>query len=130
VLRPGGLLYLSTTNRLCPVQQEFNLPLYSWYPPFLQRRYVRLAMTTRPDYANHAKYPAFHWFTFYGLRRALRRRGIERCLDRFDLAAARGRGGAKGAALALIRAVPLLRFAAHCATASTRIAGLKKSRAA
>ena len=30
VLRPGGLLYVSTTNVLCPVQAEFNLPLYSW----------------------------------------------------------------------------------------------------
>ena len=32
IVRPGGVLFLSTTNWLCPVQQEFNLPLYSWYP--------------------------------------------------------------------------------------------------
>jgi 2-polyprenyl-6-hydroxyphenyl methylase/3-demethylubiquinone-9 3-methyltransferase len=27
ILRPGGVLYLSTTNRLCPRQMEFDLPL-------------------------------------------------------------------------------------------------------
>lgn len=26
VLRPGGVLFLTTTNKLCPIQQEFNLP--------------------------------------------------------------------------------------------------------
>src|SRR5687768_6475457 len=54
----GGLLYVSTTNVLCPVQSEFNLPLYSWYPGFVKRRYERLAATTRPALANYAKYPA------------------------------------------------------------------------
>lgn len=27
ILRAGGVLYLSTTNKLCPRQQEFNLPI-------------------------------------------------------------------------------------------------------
>ncbi len=49
VLRPDGLLYLSTTNRLCPIQQEFNLPGYSWYPAFIKRKFVHLAVTTRPE---------------------------------------------------------------------------------
>ena len=29
VLKPGGFLYLSTTNKLCPVQEEFDLPAYA-----------------------------------------------------------------------------------------------------
>ena len=29
ILRPGGILYLSTSSKLCPIQQEFRLPLYS-----------------------------------------------------------------------------------------------------
>jgi 2-polyprenyl-6-hydroxyphenyl methylase/3-demethylubiquinone-9 3-methyltransferase len=33
VLRPGGVLVLTTNNKLCPVQQEFNLPLYSCTRP-------------------------------------------------------------------------------------------------
>jgi ubiquinone/menaquinone biosynthesis C-methylase UbiE len=30
VLKPGGVLFLTTSNKLCPIQQEFDLPLYSW----------------------------------------------------------------------------------------------------
>jgi ubiquinone/menaquinone biosynthesis C-methylase UbiE len=41
---------------LCPFQQEFNLPLYSWYPNFLKRYFERLAVTTRPKLANYVKY--------------------------------------------------------------------------
>jgi len=128
VLRPGGLLYLTTTNRLCPRQEEFNLPLYSWYPKMLQRHFVRLASTTRPELANYAKYPAYHWFTYYGLRRALERRGF-RCLDRFDLAVHHRGGGPTGLALKLIRTVPGLRFLGQVATAGTRIAGIKLNEA-
>ena len=76
-LDPGGLLYLSTTNVLCPVQSEFNLPLYSWYPGFIKRRYERLAVTTRPAIANYAKYPAVNWFTFYRLRDYLASTGLQ-----------------------------------------------------
>jgi len=83
-LDAGGLLYLSTTNSLCPVQSEFNLPLYSWYPPFAKRRYERLAVTTRPWLANYATYPAVNWFTFYRLRDYLAPLGFD-CLDRFDM---------------------------------------------
>ena len=83
-LAVGGLLYVSTTNALCPIQSEFNLPLYSWYPGFVKRRYERLAVTTRPAIANYAKYPAVNWFTFYDLRDYLAPLGFY-CLDRFDM---------------------------------------------
>jgi len=85
ILRPNGVLFLSTTNALCPVQNEFNLPLYAWYPAFMKRHYERLAVTTRPEVANYAKYPAVNWFTFYSLRSALRARGFNRFLDRLDM---------------------------------------------
>ena len=42
VLRRGGILVLTTSNKLCPFQQEFNLPLYSWYPNLLKRYFERL----------------------------------------------------------------------------------------
>jgi 2-polyprenyl-6-hydroxyphenyl methylase/3-demethylubiquinone-9 3-methyltransferase len=32
VLRPGDILFLSTSNKLCPKSLEFALPLYSWCP--------------------------------------------------------------------------------------------------
>jgi 2-polyprenyl-6-hydroxyphenyl methylase/3-demethylubiquinone-9 3-methyltransferase len=124
VLRPGGVLYLSTTNALCPVQQEFQLPLYSWYPARLKRRYERLAVTKRPELANHAKYPAVHWFTFYGLRAHLARRGV-RSLDRFDMIDVAGRGRAARVLVGMVRALPPLRLLGHVATPGTTLFGLK-----
>jgi 2-polyprenyl-6-hydroxyphenyl methylase/3-demethylubiquinone-9 3-methyltransferase len=124
VLRPGGLLYLSTTNALCPVQQEFRLPLYSWWPAPLKRRCERLAVTTRPALANHAKYPAVHWFTFYGLRDYLAARGVH-ARDRFDMIDTAGRGRAARGLVHLVRAVPALRFAGHVATPGTTLFALK-----
>jgi len=125
VLRPGGLLYLSTTNVLCPKQQEFNLPLYSWYPGPLKRHCERLAVTTRPALANYAKYPAVHWFSFYQLRDFLAPLGF-RCLDRFDLIDATGRGRPARAVIALLRAVSVLRFIGHVATPSTYLVAAKQ----
>lgn len=125
VLKPGGVLFLSTNNSLCPVQQEFNLPLYSWYPGFMKRRYEQLAVTTRPELVNYAKYPAVNWFTFFGLRKVLAARGFE-SFDRFDVAdnAARGLGGAL--AFGLIRHVPLARVLAHIATPYTLLVAVKR----
>ncbi len=124
VLRPGGALYISTTNALCPRQQEFRLPLYSWYPGFVKRRCVQLARTTRPHLADYATYPALHWFTVYGLRRHLGQAGL-RCLDRFDLAGGAGRAAPARAVLALVRALAPLRLCAHIATPYTVLLALK-----
>ena len=81
VLKRGGVLYLSTTNVLCPVQEEFELPLYSGTRRPFKRRYQRLALTTRPELVNHARYPAVHWFSYYGLRDHLRGSGSNACTD-------------------------------------------------
>ena len=125
ILRPGGLLYLSTTNVLCPKQQEFNLPLYSWYPARLKRYCERLAVTTRPEIANYAKYPAVHWFSFYGLRDFLEPLGFPRCLDRFDLIDVTGKSPGAQTVGRFARAVPLLRFLGHVATPSTYLVAVK-----
>ena len=37
VLKPGGIVFISTTSKLCPLQDEFDLPAYGWYPPPLKR---------------------------------------------------------------------------------------------
>jgi SAM-dependent methyltransferase len=125
VLRPGGVLFLSTTNKLCPAQQEFNLPLYSWYPGPLKRRYERLASSSRPELANHAAYPAVNWFTFYGLRDALAERGC-RSLDRFDLVDLSNQGIAQRTVIHAVRWIPPLRWLAHVATPSTIVAAIKQ----
>src|SRR5262249_30514621 len=105
VLRPGGLLYVSTTNRLCPKQQEYTLPLYSWYPAPLKRRYERLSRSSHPHLARHVKYPAVNWFTFDQLRAALRQRGLE-SRDRFDVMTMEDKGVCARAVVHLVRQVP------------------------
>ena len=125
VLRPGGLLYLSTTSYLCPRQEEFNLPMYSWYPGFLKRRYERLAVTTRPELANYAKYPAVNWFSFPMLSRYLRARGLN-CFDRFDMMDSDHFGSELRLALLLIRKLRPLRLAAYMFTPYTIVFGVKQ----
>ena len=124
ILRRGGLLFLSTTNVLCPKQQEFNLPLYSWYPAPLKRYCERLAVTSRPAIANYAKYPAVNWFSFYELRGVLEPLGF-RCLDRFDLVDVVGKGRLAGVIISLLRRMPVLRFLGHMATPGTSLVAVK-----
>ena len=120
----GGLLYVSTTNVLCPVQSEFNLPLYSWYPSFVKRRYERLAATTRPALANYAKYPAVNWFTFYGLRDYLAPLGFK-CLDRFDMMDLERVRAPMRPVVRMARAMAPVRFLGHLLTPSTSVFAVK-----
>lgn len=124
IVKPGGLLYLSTTSWLCPMQQEFNLPLYSWYPGFLKRKYERLAVTTRPEIANHCKYPAVNWFSFYALDTYLEKHGF-RSMDRFDMIETDNKGLLAKMAVALIRALPPLRFFGHVLTPGSIVFAVK-----
>jgi 2-polyprenyl-6-hydroxyphenyl methylase/3-demethylubiquinone-9 3-methyltransferase len=124
ILRPGGVLLLTTSNKLCPVQQEFNLPLYSWYPRPLKRYFERLAVTSRPDLANFAKYPAVHWFSYYGLRDYLKEYGFD-CMDRFDVVDTSKKSMLVRILLDAIRLVPILRFFGHVATPSTILVGVR-----
>lgn len=125
VLRPGGALYVSTTNTLCPKQQEFLLPLYSWYPAPMKRRYEKLAVTTRPEIANFAKYPAVNWFTPYQLKRALKERGFDLSHDRFDCMDISHSSTAVKMALGLMRLLPPVRLLGHMATPYSSLLAIK-----
>ncbi|MCG5517204.1 class I SAM-dependent methyltransferase [Ectothiorhodospira sp. 9100] len=125
ILAPGGVLYISTTNRLCPVQNEYDLPLYSWYPASLKRRYEHLAVTTRPELANYATYPAVNWFTYYQLRDHLKGLGMESS-DRFDNME-RGHSRVRHLALSAIRVAPPIRWLAHVTSPSTSLLARKVS---
>lgn len=125
VLRPGGVLYMSTTNRLCPVQQEFDLPLYSWYPSFIKKRCEKLSVTTHGHWVQYTSYPAVHWFSFYQLRDYLDARGFT-SHDRFDVMDTTG-SVAKRAVVGAIQALPPLRFAAHLMTPYTVIVAYRRA---
>lgn len=124
VLQPGGILFLSTTNAICPRQSEFNLPGFSWYPAPLKRYVEKLAVTAHPALANYAKFPAINWFTPYSLRRELAKHGF-RCLDRFDLVDTRNKWGLAKAVVNSVGAVPFLRFLGFLFTSSTTLLAIK-----
>jgi 2-polyprenyl-3-methyl-5-hydroxy-6-metoxy-1,4-benzoquinol methylase len=126
VLRPGGILFLTTSNKLCPIQQEFNLPFYSWYPAHLKRYCERLALTTHPQLANFAKYPAVNWFSFYSLGRVMAARGF-RCLDRFDVMDLSKRSAFERLVVSAVRGNSVCRWLAHVATSGTMIACVKRT---
>lgn len=124
VLRPRGLIYVNTSSRLCPVQQEFNLPLYGWYPGALKKYFEKRAVTDWPAVANFAKYPAVNWFSFYQLRDYLGARGFD-SWDRFDIMQTDGRGAVPRAVLSLVRSAAPLRFLGQVLTPYTLLIARK-----
>lgn len=126
ILRPGGILCLTTTNVLCPLQHEFNLPFYSWYPAWLKRYCEHLAVTKRPELANHAKYPAVNWFSYFRLAAYLRTLGF-RTLDRFALTEVKSKGRLPRMMVTAIRKITWLRWCAHIATVGTLVVAIKET---
>lgn len=124
VLKLGGSIYLSTTNVLCPVQQEFDVAFYSWYPRWAKRRIVHRALTTSPELANFATYPAVHWFSPYSLKKILSLAGVN-ALDRFDLIDLSRHSRPVRLLVEALRRVPPLRFIGHVLTPSTTLLGTK-----
>ena len=125
VLARGGVLFLSTTNRLCPVQQEFRLPAYSWYPGPIKRWCVGLAKGRAPWIAGYATYPAVNWFTPGQLRRALESRGFN-VWDRFAFTGADQATSLKAGLLGAIRKVAPLRALALAATPYSSVIGVRR----
>ncbi|MGH9420348.1 MAG: class I SAM-dependent methyltransferase, partial [Thermoanaerobaculia bacterium] len=80
VLRPGGVLYVSTTNRrrfdLLGRDQEFRVRFYNWLPRTVQESYVHAHLHFDPTLANYASRPAVHWLTFADLCALGRRAGF------------------------------------------------------
>ncbi len=71
VLRPGGVLYVSTTNRwrFSPTGHngEFNVAFYNWLPAVVKESYVFRHLHYDPYLANYTPRPAVHWFGFADL---------------------------------------------------------------
>lgn len=126
VTAENGVLFISTNNVLCPIQKEFELPMYSWYPRKLKRYYERVAVTERPEIVNYAKYPAVNWFSYYSLRDALAKRGFT-SYDRFDLTNSNGDSIGKKLLIKSIRSNILIRWMAHVATSYTVIVAIRDS---
>ncbi|HEU5243439.1 MAG TPA: class I SAM-dependent methyltransferase [Gaiellaceae bacterium] len=65
VLAPGGVAYITTTNRLHLARNaEFNVRFYQWLPRLVQESYVFHHLHHDPRLANATERPAVHWFTY------------------------------------------------------------------
>jgi SAM-dependent methyltransferase len=89
VLKPGGVCYIGTTNRLqfSPVgyNGEFRVPFFNWFPGLLQEAYVFQHLHYQPKLANFAPRPAVHWLTFAKLCRLGRQAGFAQFYSPLDL---------------------------------------------
>jgi len=126
VLRPGGLLFVGTTNRLYPISTEIDFPLYQWLPFSLQR-----GIAIRKKGADVME-NGFAWnhFTPMGLGKALHRAGFGQVLDVFDLVRPEDLRGVKKLArpiLPLLKRFPATRIPFWLAISTTNLWAIKDS---
>lgn len=91
VLRPGGVAYISTTNRLrlslVGQNGEYNVRFFNWLPRLVRESYVFRHLHQDPSLANYSLRPAVHWFTFADLCELGRGSGFAQFYSLLDLAA-------------------------------------------
>jgi SAM-dependent methyltransferase len=89
VLKPGGVLYAVTTNRLrfsiTGANGEFRVPFFNWFPRLVQEGYVFRQQHYQPALANYSSRPAVHWFTFADLCAHGRQAGFAKFYSLIDL---------------------------------------------
>jgi SAM-dependent methyltransferase len=105
-LKPGGVFHMNSSNRFCPMSGEYGLPLYGWLPRPLRFRLRHHS----PDERLSAAALDWNQFTYWGLRRELRRVGFSEVYDRFDLLRPSDKTGAKRALIASYKRVPAAKW--------------------
>lgn len=124
VLRPGGLLFVGTTNRLHPISTEIDFPFYQWLPLGVQ---TSIAVRKKgPDVLENGL--AWNHFTPMGLRRALLAAGFRQVADVFDLVRPADLRGVKRLArpiLGLLKSSHAARVPFYCLISTTSLWALK-----
>jgi SAM-dependent methyltransferase len=89
VLKPGGITYLTTTNRhhisLTGDNYEFHVPFLNWFPALLRESYVFRHLHYEPSLANYTERPAVHWFSYADLCSYGRAAGFAQFYSPLDL---------------------------------------------
>ena len=67
ILEPGGVVYISTTNKYMFHNNEFIKPFFQWYPSILKESYIFMHLHYRPELAEYSSRPAVHWFCYSDL---------------------------------------------------------------
>jgi SAM-dependent methyltransferase len=89
VLKPGGVAYVTTTNRLRfdwrGRNGEYRVPFYNWLPKAVKEGYIFQHLHYHPALANFTERPAVHWFTYADLCRLGREVGFSSFYSPLDL---------------------------------------------
>jgi SAM-dependent methyltransferase len=89
VLKPGGVLFVRTTNRkrfsATGINWEYSTRFFNWFPRGVQESYVFAQLHYRPELAHYSPRPAVHWFSFPDLCAAGRAAGFARFYSPYDL---------------------------------------------
>jgi SAM-dependent methyltransferase len=89
VLAPGGIAFITTTNRhrfsITGYNGEFLFRFFNWLPPLLQESLVHHHLHYDPRLANYSQLPAVHWFTFSDLCARGREAGFAQFYALLDL---------------------------------------------
>ena len=89
VIRPGGVAYVATTNRLrfsiTGNNAEFRVPFLNHFPRLLRESYVFEHLHYRPSLANFTRRPAVHWFSYADLCGLGRQAGFAQFYSSIDV---------------------------------------------
>jgi 2-polyprenyl-6-hydroxyphenyl methylase/3-demethylubiquinone-9 3-methyltransferase len=89
VLKPGGAVWITTTNRwdvsATGRNGEFTTPFFNWFPAVLKEALVFHHLHYKPSLANYSLRPAVHWFTYSSLCRHGRDAGFSRFYSLIDV---------------------------------------------
>lgn len=85
VLEPGGVLYISTTNRLWLRQKEYRTLFFQWFPDLVKESYAFKHLHYDPRIGNFFPRPAVHWFTYADLCKIGRSAGFAHFYSPLDL---------------------------------------------
>lgn len=122
-VRPGGVLYLSSTNKFSHRSGEFPaFPLCGWFPYSIRRR-IRVSREG-PDIVRSSGID-FNQFTYWGLSSHLKSLGFSQVLDRFDYLPLDRLGRSKAILMRAIRASRVLRLPARAFSTGTRFICVK-----
>lgn len=87
VLAPGGVAFVTTTNRhaFSARNAEFNVPLFQFLPNVVKESFVFFHLHHRPSLANYSERPAVHWYSFSDLCGLGRQAGFGQFYSHLDL---------------------------------------------
>jgi len=89
VLAPGGIAFITTTNRyrfsITGDNGEFMFRFFNWLPRLLKESFVHHHLHYDPRLANYTQLPAVHWFTYSELCALGRQAGFAQFYALLDL---------------------------------------------